>query len=168
MDYIRLATSELMVSRIALGCMGFAGPARLSPAWTLDEDAAGPIFRQAAELGVTFWDTANVYSNGTSEEIAGRAIRNYARRDEAVLATKVGMRVLTAPGNPQPGSISLADPGRHCCLRGHPHVPHSGRPARHGQVRDPRRYGGLRLPVSGARLTRSDPARATLSRPWPP
>jgi 1-deoxyxylulose-5-phosphate synthase len=93
MDYTRLGTSELMVSRIALGCMGFADPARLAPAWTLDEDAAGPIFRQAAELGVTFWDTANVYSSGTSEEIAGRAIKTYMRRDDIVLATKVGMRV---------------------------------------------------------------------------
>jgi aryl-alcohol dehydrogenase-like predicted oxidoreductase len=68
-----------MVSRIALGCMGFADPARLAPAWTLDEDAAGPIFRQAAELGVTFRDTANVYSSGTSEEIVGRAIKTYMR-----------------------------------------------------------------------------------------
>ena len=93
MDYTRLGTSELMVSRIALGCMGFADPARLAPAWTLDEDAAGPIFRQAAELGVTFWDTANVYSSGTSEEIAGRAIKTYVRRDDIVLATKVGMRM---------------------------------------------------------------------------
>jgi aryl-alcohol dehydrogenase-like predicted oxidoreductase len=76
MDYTRLGASELIVSRIALGCMGFADPARLAPAWTLDEDAAGPIFRRAAELGVTFWDTANVYSSGTSEEIVGRAIRN--------------------------------------------------------------------------------------------
>jgi aryl-alcohol dehydrogenase-like predicted oxidoreductase len=93
MDYTRIGTSELMVSRIALGCMGFAGPGRPAPAWTLDEDAAGPIFRQAAELGVTFWDTANVYSSGTSEEIVGRAIRTYARRDQVVVATKVGMRV---------------------------------------------------------------------------
>jgi aryl-alcohol dehydrogenase-like predicted oxidoreductase len=93
MDYTRLGTSELMVSRIALGCMGFADPARRAPGWTLDEDAAGPIFRQAAALGVTFWDTANVYSSGTSEEIAGRAIKTYVRRDDIVLATKVGMRM---------------------------------------------------------------------------
>jgi aryl-alcohol dehydrogenase-like predicted oxidoreductase len=93
MDYTRLGTSELMVSRIALGCMGFADRARPAPAWTLDEDAAGPVFRQAAELGITFWDTADVYSSGTSEEIVGRAIRTYARRDEVVVATKVGMRV---------------------------------------------------------------------------
>src|SRR5450756_350171 len=73
--------------------MGFADRACPAPAWTLDEDAAGPVFRQAAELGITFWDTANVYSSGTSEEIVGRAIRTYARRDEVVVATKVGMRV---------------------------------------------------------------------------
>ena len=97
MDYTRLGTSELMVSRIALGCMSFADPSRGAPAWTLDEQAAGPIFAQAVESGITFWDTANVYSNGTSEEIVGRAIKTYTRRDQIVLATKVGLRVHDGP-----------------------------------------------------------------------
>jgi aryl-alcohol dehydrogenase-like predicted oxidoreductase len=57
--------------------------------WTPDEDAAAPLFRQAVELGVTFWDTANVYQGGTSEEIVGRAISRFARREDIVLATKV-------------------------------------------------------------------------------
>jgi hypothetical protein len=85
MDYTRLGTSELMISRIALGCMGFADPARLAPGWTLDEDAAGPIFRQAAELGVTFWDTASVYSSGTSvhSRVAHVGMLHRARHNDA-------------------------------------------------------------------------------------
>jgi aryl-alcohol dehydrogenase-like predicted oxidoreductase len=66
--------------------------------WTLDEDAAAPFFRQAVELGVTFWDTANVYQGGTSEEFVGRAITEFARREEIVLATKVSGRMHDGPG----------------------------------------------------------------------
>ena len=66
--------------------------------WTLDEDAAAPFFRQAADLGVTFWDTANVYQGGTSEEFVGRAIRRYSRREEIVLATKVHGKMHDGPG----------------------------------------------------------------------
>ena len=66
--------------------------------WTLDEDAAAPFFRQAVELGVTFWDTANVYQGGTSEEFVGRAIERYSRREDIVLATKVSGKMHDGPG----------------------------------------------------------------------
>jgi aryl-alcohol dehydrogenase-like predicted oxidoreductase len=97
MDYTRLGTSGLKVSRIALGCMSFGTP-RPQVQWTLDRDAAEPIFRQALELGIAFWDTANIYGNGTSEEIVGDAIRKYTRRDDIVLATKLFSRMHPGPG----------------------------------------------------------------------
>ena len=89
MQYARLGTSGLKVSRIALGCMSFGDRSRGAHEWSLDDAAAEPIFRQALELGITFWDTANVYGRGTSEEITGRAIKKYTRREEVVLATKI-------------------------------------------------------------------------------
>ena len=73
-------------------------PTRGTHQWALDEDAAEPFFRQAVELGITFWDTANVYSGGTSEEIVGRAIKKYARREDIVLATKVTSQMHDGPG----------------------------------------------------------------------
>jgi aryl-alcohol dehydrogenase-like predicted oxidoreductase len=87
MDYTLLGHSALKVSRIALGGMSFGLPAP-GRGWTLDDDAAEPIFRQALDLGVTFWDTANVYGMGSSEEIIGRAIKKYTTREQIVLATK--------------------------------------------------------------------------------
>ena len=87
MEYVRLGHSGLLVSRIALGCMTYGRP-EWRP-WILDEDAAQPFFRRAVEAGINFFDTANMYSLGTSEEITGRALRQYAQRDEVVLATKV-------------------------------------------------------------------------------
>ena len=88
MKYTRLGSSGLEVSRITLGCMSFGTPGTQFD-WSLGEEDAAPFFRQAIELGITFWDTANVYSQGTSEEIVGRAMREYASREEIVLATKV-------------------------------------------------------------------------------
>jgi aryl-alcohol dehydrogenase-like predicted oxidoreductase len=88
MDYVRLGTSGLKVSRICLGMMSYGDPA--SRAWHLDEDAAEPIVRRAVEAGVTYFDTADMYSDGASEEITGRLLgRLFARRDAYVLATKV-------------------------------------------------------------------------------
>jgi aryl-alcohol dehydrogenase-like predicted oxidoreductase len=88
MDYVRLGTSGLKVSRICLGMMSYGDPA--SRAWHLDEDAAEPIVRRAVEAGVTYFDTADMYSDGASEEITGRLLgRLFARRDDYVLATKV-------------------------------------------------------------------------------
>lgn len=97
MEYTRLGSSGLKVSRVALGCMSFGDAAR-GVEWMLDEDAAGPIFRQAVELGITFWDTANIYARGSSEEIVGRAIRDFARREDIVLATKVYFAMHDGPG----------------------------------------------------------------------
>ena len=89
MQYVKLGSTGLDVSRICLGCMSFGLPDRGTHAWTLDEEASRPLIRRALEDGVTFFDTANVYSDGTSEEIVGRALAEYARRDEIVLASKV-------------------------------------------------------------------------------
>ncbi|MEU7363158.1 MULTISPECIES: aldo/keto reductase [Streptomyces] len=97
MKYTRLGTSGLVVSRLSLGCMTFGeGPNSLK--WALSEEESMPIFRQAVELGITFWDTGNVYSFGSSEEIVGRAIKKHARREDIVLATK-----LFYPMHPGPG-----------------------------------------------------------------
>ncbi|MGW6129749.1 aldo/keto reductase [Cellulomonas sp. NPDC055163] len=98
MEYTRLGGSGLRVSRVGLGCMSYGRASTGMHRWTLDEDAAAPFFRQAVELGVTFWDTANVYQGGTSEEFVGRAIRTYSRREDIVLATKVHGRMHDGPG----------------------------------------------------------------------
>jgi aryl-alcohol dehydrogenase-like predicted oxidoreductase len=97
MEYTRLGNSGLKVSRVALGCMSF-GDASRGAQWVLDDDAAEPIFRQAVELGITFWDTANMYARGSSEEIVGRAIGKYTRREDVVLATKVFFPMHDGPG----------------------------------------------------------------------
>ena len=87
----------LTVSAIGLGCMSYGRPGAGLHRWTLDEEAAAPLFRQAVELGVTFWDTANVYQGGTSEEYVGRAITRFSRREDIVLATKVHGRMHDGP-----------------------------------------------------------------------
>ncbi|WP_022908697.1 aldo/keto reductase [Aestuariimicrobium kwangyangense] len=97
MDQVRLGNSGLRVSRIALGCMSF-GEKRGFNEWSLDEDEAAPFFRQAVDLGITFWDTANVYQLGSSEELVGRAIKKYTRREDVVLATKVFFPMHEGPG----------------------------------------------------------------------
>jgi aryl-alcohol dehydrogenase-like predicted oxidoreductase len=96
-EYTRLGSSGLKVSRIALGCMSFGDPAKRMQ-WVLDDDQAGPLFQQAVDLGITFWDTANIYGLGTSEEIVGRAIKKYVRRDDIVLATKLFQPMGEGPG----------------------------------------------------------------------
>jgi 1-deoxyxylulose-5-phosphate synthase len=96
MQYVKLGSTGLDVSRICLGCMTYGLPDRGVHEWTLDDEASRPLIRQALEAGVNFFDTANVYSDGTSEEIVGRALKDFARRDEIVLATKVHGR--TRPG----------------------------------------------------------------------
>ncbi|MER6463459.1 aldo/keto reductase [Streptomyces sp. NPDC001288] len=97
MEYVKLGRTGLDVSRICLGCMTYGLPDRGTHEWTLDEEASRPLIRQALEAGITFFDTANVYSDGTSEEIVGRALRDFARRDEIVLATKVHGRMRPGP-----------------------------------------------------------------------
>ncbi|MDQ6741414.1 MAG: aldo/keto reductase [Candidatus Dormibacteraeota bacterium] len=98
MEYTRLGNSGLKVSRIALGCMSFGDTSRGFSEWALGEEDAQPVFSQALELGITFWDTANVYGYGSSEEIVGRAIRKHARREDIVLATKVHFKMHEGPG----------------------------------------------------------------------
>ncbi|MBC2902421.1 aldo/keto reductase [Streptomyces cupreus] len=93
MQYVKLGSTGLDVSRICLGCMTYGLPDRGVHEWTLDEAASRPMIRQALEAGINFFDTANVYSEGTSEEIVGRALADFARRDEYVLATKVNGRM---------------------------------------------------------------------------
>jgi len=97
MDYTRLGNTGLQVSRICLGCMTYGVPDRGAHPWTLDEAASRPLIRQAVEAGINFFDTANAYSDGTSEEIVGRALRDFARRDEIVVATKVRYASRRAP-----------------------------------------------------------------------
>ena len=97
MDNVRLGKSGLQVGRIGLGCMSYGRAATGLHQWTLDEDAAAAFFRQAIELGITFWDTANVYQDGTSEEFVGRAIQQYSRREDIVLATKVSGKMHDGP-----------------------------------------------------------------------
>lgn len=89
MRYVKLGRTGLEVSVVCLGCMSFGEPDAGSHPWSLDEETSRPFIRQAIESGINFFDTANVYSAGTSEEIVGRALRDFADRDEVVIATKV-------------------------------------------------------------------------------
>ncbi|EFC81662.1 aldo/keto reductase [Parafrankia sp. EUN1f] len=92
-EYVKLGSTGLEVSRVCLGCMSYGTPGQGTHPWSLDEEASRPFFERAVEAGVTFFDTANVYSLGRSEEITGRALRDFARRDEVVIATKVQGRM---------------------------------------------------------------------------
>src|ERR1700733_12815512 len=98
MEHTRLGSSGLRVSRLSLGCMSFGDKNAGRMTWILNDDDAAPIFRQAMELGITFWDTANIYGYGTSEEVVGRAIRSFTRRQDIVLATKLFQRMYEGPG----------------------------------------------------------------------
>lgn len=88
MEYVRLGNSGLKVSRLCLGCMSFGQPMD-NWSWVMDEEESRPYIKRALEAGINFFDTANVYSNGTSEMITGNALRDFAKRDEVVIATKV-------------------------------------------------------------------------------
>ena len=89
MKYKNLGSTGMKVSELCLGCMTYGVPERGDHPWTLPEEQSRPLIRQAVELGINFFDTADSYSDGTSEEIVGRALRDFTRRDEVVLATKV-------------------------------------------------------------------------------
>lgn len=97
MEYVKLGNTGLDVSRLCLGCMGFGEAGRWIHQWVLDEEHSRPIIKRALELGINFFDTANVYSDGTSEEIVGRALKDLANRDEVVIATKVHGRMHEGP-----------------------------------------------------------------------
>jgi aryl-alcohol dehydrogenase-like predicted oxidoreductase len=93
MDYLKLGSTGLEVSRICLGCMSFGEPQRGAHPWSIGPDKARPIIRQALDAGINFLDTANVYSDGSSEEIVGQALADFTHREEVVLATKVNGRM---------------------------------------------------------------------------
>lgn len=97
MEYVKLGKTGLDVSRICLGCMGFGDANRWIHQWVLNEENSRPVIKKALELGINFFDTANVYSLGASEEILGRALKDYAKRDEVVIATKVHGRMHEGP-----------------------------------------------------------------------
>ena len=97
MEYVKLGHTGLDISRICLGCMTYGVPDRGTHPWTLDEEQSRPFIRRALELGINFFDTANVYSDGTSEEFLGRAIRDFSNRDAVVIATKVHNRMRPGP-----------------------------------------------------------------------
>ncbi len=97
MEYIRLGSTGLKVSRICLGCMGFGDAQRWIHKWVLDEENSRPVIKRAIELGINFFDTANVYSIGRSEEILGRPLKDFAKRDEVIIATKVHGRMREGP-----------------------------------------------------------------------
>ena len=97
MEYVKLGRTGLEVSRICLGCMSYGVPDRGNHAWSIDEEESRPFIQRALEGGINFFDTANRYSLGSSEEILGRAIKDFARRDEVVIATKVYGRMRPGP-----------------------------------------------------------------------
>jgi aryl-alcohol dehydrogenase-like predicted oxidoreductase len=97
MDYVKFGSTGLEVSRICLGCMTYGEPGRGNHPWSLDEASSRPLIRQALDLGINFLDTANVYSDGSSEEIVGRAVKDFVRREDVVIATKVFNRMRPGP-----------------------------------------------------------------------
>ena len=97
MDYVNFGNTGLKVSRLWLGCMTYGVPERGNHPWTLPEDASRPLIKQAVEAGINVFDTANAYSDGTSEEIIGRALRDFTKRDDIVIASKVYMRMRPGP-----------------------------------------------------------------------
>src|SRR5215472_9484889 len=97
MEYVKLGRTGLEVSRICLGCMSYGAPDRGNHAWSIDESESRPFIKRAFEGGINFFDTANRYSLGSSEEILGRAIKDFTRRDEVVIATKVYGRMRPGP-----------------------------------------------------------------------
>jgi aryl-alcohol dehydrogenase-like predicted oxidoreductase len=103
MRYVKLGKTGLDVSPIALGCMTYGEPGRGHPVWSLDAEHSRPLIKQAIELGINFFDTANMYSQGSSEEILGGALKDFARRDQIVIATK-----LRHPMRPGPNGAGLS------------------------------------------------------------
>jgi aryl-alcohol dehydrogenase-like predicted oxidoreductase len=97
MKYKNLGTTGVKVSELCLGCMTYGVPERGDHPWTLPEDRSRPLIKQAVELGINFFDTSNIYSSGTSEEILGRALKDFTKRDDVVIATKVYYPMTTGP-----------------------------------------------------------------------
>jgi len=96
-DYLKLGTTGLDVSPIAIGAMTYGEPGRGHPVWSLGEEESRPLIKHAVEQGINFFDTANVYSQGSSEEILGRPLRDFANRDDVVIATKLRNPMRSGP-----------------------------------------------------------------------
>jgi aryl-alcohol dehydrogenase-like predicted oxidoreductase len=109
MDYTKLGSTGMDVSRICPGCMGFGDAQRWVHKWVLDEEHSRPVIKRALELGINFFDTVHVYSIGRSEEILGRALKELANRDEVVIATKVHGKMREGPNG---GGLSASFPCR--------------------------------------------------------
>src|SRR6476660_82231 len=97
MEYTKLGNTGMDVSRICLGCMGFGDAQRWTHKWVLNEEDSRPVIKKALDMGINFFDTANIYSIGASEEIVGKALKDFANRDEIVLATKVWGKMKEGP-----------------------------------------------------------------------
>src|SRR6478736_3515599 len=97
MQYTTLGSTDLQISRLVLGCMSYGEPGLGGHGWSLTEEASRPFFREAIEAGITTFDTANVYSLGSSEEITGRMLREFSTRDQVVIATKLGLPMGDGP-----------------------------------------------------------------------
>src|SRR4051812_23296834 len=106
MDYVKIGRSGLEVSRLCLGCMGYAEPLGVRP-WALGEEASQPFFRRAFEAGINFFDTSNHYSEGSSEEVLGRAVREFSRRDHVVIETKLFARMHPGPNGGGGSRLSI-------------------------------------------------------------
>ncbi|MBC2324780.1 aldo/keto reductase [Listeria booriae] len=104
MEYVKFGNTGMDVSRICLGAMGFGDVEKWTHKWVLDEENSRPVIKKALDLGINFFDTANIYSMGESEKILGRALNDYANRDDIVLATKVHQ--IMRPGQPNGGGLS--------------------------------------------------------------
>lgn len=104
MEYVKFGNTGMDVSRICLGAMGFGDAEKWTHKWVLDEEHSRPVIKKALDLGINFFDTANIYSLGESEIILGRALKDYAKRDDIVLATKVHQTM--RPGRPNSGGLS--------------------------------------------------------------
>lgn len=103
MQYIKLGNSGLEVSPICIGCMGFREPSLGHLTWALGEEGSRPVVKHAIEAGINFFDTANLYSQGTSEENIGKLLKEFAKRESIVIATKLG-----APTRPGPNVFGLS------------------------------------------------------------
>ena len=129
MEYIKLGTTGLDVSPIAIGAMTYGEPDRGHPVWSLGETDARPLIRHALDAGINFFDTANMYSQGSSEEILGRALRDFANRDDVVIATK-----LRHPMRSGPNGKGLS---RKAIMTEVEHSPHPPRHRLHRPLPDP-------------------------------
>jgi len=164
MDYRRLGNTGLSVSRLCLGCMSYGDPNATLPGeamawrWALKEDESRPFFKRALDLGINFFDTANVYSFGASEEITGRALRDLARREDVVIATKVFSPMRIGPnggaGLPSRAPTPTQRTATRLCRQGRPLCEKRRRvPTRRVPLRQKRRRGGRRV-RTGAGLVR--------------